>query len=118
MIFGPGVVLDKHAANLVETCYPRRSGSRPRLSTQEAAPMIDGLERIITDCPPERRRRIAIHVLLWSVILMVANVTLYVTHIIDEAALILVTLVLSWLSLTITAADLVSTTDVRANEDT
>jgi hypothetical protein len=55
--------------------------------------------------------------LLWSVALMLGNVVLYATHIIDQAALILVTLVLSWLAITITAIDVVCTTDVRANED-
>lgn len=51
--------------------------------------------------------------LVWSVILMVVNVVLFVTSVIDQGNLILITLVLSWLALTITAADLVATTDVR-----
>jgi uncharacterized membrane protein len=79
--------------------------------------VIQQLETLIVSCPPTTRRRIAIHVLLWSIVLMIANVAAYLTHLIDEPALILITLMLSWLALTITAMDVVMTTDVRVNEE-
>lgn len=79
--------------------------------------MIERIERAITECPPATRRRIAIHMLVWSIVCMVINVALYVVDVIDEADLILVTLMLSWLALTITAADLVATTDVREESE-
>ena len=82
------------------------------------AAVIDRLERAIVAYPPSKRRRLAIHVLVWSVIAMFANVVLYMTGVVDQAALILVTLVLSWLAITITAADLVATTDVREEATT
>jgi hypothetical protein len=75
--------------------------------------MISLIEQAIVDCPPATRRRIAIHTLLWSAMLMVVNVVLYVANVIDDSDLILITLILSWLAITITAADLVATTDVR-----
>lgn len=67
----------------------------------------------ITDWAPESRRVAAVRLLIWSVILMVINVGLYVASVIDEADLILITLILSWLAITITAMDVVATTDVR-----
>lgn len=79
--------------------------------------IVDWLEQTIVDCPPIKRRRIALHTLVWSVIAMIANVAAYLTHIIDETTLILITLILSWLAITITAADLVQTTDVRQAEE-
>lgn len=48
---------------------------------------------------------------------MVINVALYLFKIIDENMLILITLILSWLAITLTAADIVATTDVRANKE-
>lgn len=77
----------------------------------------DRIERTLTSYPPERRRRLAIKVVFWSVVLGAANVALYAFGIIDQTALILVTLVLSWLAITITAADLVASTDIRAEGD-
>lgn len=64
--------------------------------------------------PPETRRRVAVHGFTWTAALAVFNVGLYVAGVITESHLILVTLVLSWLALTLTFADLVATTDVRA----
>jgi hypothetical protein len=80
--------------------------------------IIDQLEQRIVDYPPDQRRRTAIHLLIWSLVLMTVNVTLYLVGILDQRALILVTLILSWIAITITAIDIVATTDVRANEDT
>lgn len=79
--------------------------------------MIDWLERVITACPPARRRRVALHVLVWSVVAMLVNDVVYIVGWINEASLIFVTLNLSWFALTITAADLVATTDVRDAEE-
>jgi hypothetical protein len=79
--------------------------------------MIDRIEQAIVTCPPAVRRRIAIHMLIWSVVAMVANVAAYVTGLIGQRELILITLILSWLAITITAADLVATTDVREAEE-
>jgi antibiotic biosynthesis monooxygenase (ABM) superfamily enzyme len=62
---------------------------------------------------PKQRRRIAFHLLVWSVILMVINVGAFLVGWIDEGDLILITLILSWLALTLTAADVLATTDVR-----
>ena len=78
--------------------------------------MITKIESAIISFPPERRRRLAIHILLWSVILMFVNDVLYLIDIVNEAALIFVTLNLSWLAITITAVDVVMTTDVRVEE--
>jgi len=78
--------------------------------------MISRLEAWIVRCPPKRRRRMAIHVLLWSIVLMFVNDVVYLLDWIDGAMLIFVTLNLSWLALTVTAVDVVMTTDVRANE--
>lgn len=78
--------------------------------------IVDRLEQRIVNYPPGQRRRTAIHLLIWSVVLMAANVTLYIVGVLDQPALILVTLILSWLAITITAVDIVATTDVRATE--
>lgn len=81
--------------------------------------MIDRLEQAIVNYPPGQRRRLAIHVLLWSVVAMLTNDALYGAGIITNGTNIVITMNLSWLALTITAADLVSTTDVRTEvEDT
>lgn len=74
---------------------------------------FDKLEAGITNIPPRRRRRIAIQIFFWSAVALVVNLTLYLMRIVDQAFMIVVTLVLSWLAITITAADLVATTDVR-----
>lgn len=75
--------------------------------------LIEALER--TD--PAERKLWAARCLIASVVAAVANVVLYLVGVIDSKALILVTLVLSWLALTITAADLLMTTDVRGEQD-
>ncbi len=71
------------------------------------------LEKKIAESSPARRRRMAIHLLFWSVVAMIVNVALYLVKVIDQSTLILITLVLSWFAITLTAADLVATTDVR-----
>lgn len=66
---------------------------------------------------PKNRVKAAFILLFGSIILMVINVALYLFKIIDENMLILITLILSWLAITLTAADIVATTDVRANKE-
>lgn len=71
------------------------------------------LERRIVNWPPESRRLAAVRTLWLSLGLMIVNVVLYATGVFDDSNMILVTLILSWLAITFTAADLVATTDVR-----
>lgn len=66
---------------------------------------------------PARRKVWAAQILVWSFVLMLINVGLYVGGVIDQTALILVTLILSWLAITLTAVDVVCSTDVRDNLD-
>lgn len=66
---------------------------------------------------PKQRVRYAKWMLFGSLVLMVINVALYLFKIIDESMLILITLILSWLAITLTAVDILATTDVRANDD-
>jgi hypothetical protein len=79
--------------------------------------MFGWLERILCNWEPAKRRRAAVEVLGWSVVLMFVNVALYVFRVIDESMLILITLILSWLALVISAADVVATNDVREEAD-
>ena len=74
---------------------------------------ILAIERKLTAWKPASRRRYAVHILFWSVIAGLVNVVLYIVGVINVNHLILITLILSWLAITITAADLVATTDVR-----
>jgi hypothetical protein len=75
--------------------------------------MINWVEHKIMEWEPSQRRRASVHLLVWSMVLGLINVILYVVGVINVDHLILVTLVLSWLAITITAMDLVATTDVR-----
>jgi hypothetical protein len=74
---------------------------------------IDAIERKLIDWKPVARRRYAVHILVWSLFAGLVNVVLYIVGVITVDHLILITLILSWLAITITAADLVATTDVR-----
>lgn len=74
---------------------------------------VDALEEAITCWEPRSRRRAAIKALTACTYLMAINVALYVFGIINEANLILITLILSWLALNVTFVDIVATTDVR-----
>jgi len=76
--------------------------------------MTDKIINLLTCWAPEDRRRAAVQLLVWSVVAMLVNVSLYVLGVINETHLILITLILSWLALTLTAADIVASTDVRA----
>jgi hypothetical protein len=79
--------------------------------------LFDRIEQRLVSWSPGGRRRAAVQTFVWSVVLMVVNSALYIAGIIDESDLIFVTLVLSWLAITFTAADLVATTDVRKAEE-
>lgn len=79
--------------------------------------MTDRLIGLLCAWPAESRRRWAVRMLLWSVVLGAINVGLYVAGVIGVDDLILVTLILSWLALTITAFDIVVGTDVRVEVD-
>jgi hypothetical protein len=74
---------------------------------------IDAIERRLTSWSPASRRRWAVHILVWSLIAGIVNVVLFAVGLVTVDHLILITLMLSWLAITITAADLVATTDVR-----
>jgi len=78
--------------------------------------VINWLECKIVKWDPDKRRTAAVGLLVWSLILMVLNVTLYVVGVLGQKELILVTLVLSWLAITLTAVDVIATTDVREEE--
>jgi hypothetical protein len=67
---------------------------------------------------PALRVKAAKWLLIGSVFGMVANVLAYRPfHLIDENMLLLITLILSWLAITLTAADILATTDTRNNLD-
>lgn len=55
--------------------------------------------------------------LVWTVVAAVGNTIAYLVDWISVDGLILVTLVLSWLALTVTFADIVIGTDVRVKVD-
>lgn len=65
---------------------------------------------------PKYRVLYALILFFSSIILMLINVGLYLFDIIDENMLILITLILSWLAITLTALDIVMTSDVRVQE--
>jgi hypothetical protein len=66
---------------------------------------------------PEHRRAAAWWLVIGSLVLATANVYLYLVGIFDEADMIFVTLILSWLAITLTAADILATSDVRVKEE-
>jgi hypothetical protein len=86
-------------------------------AVQHRGPPIDWLEQRLVSWSPRSRRRAAVQTLLWSIVLMAINVGLYIAGVLTDSHLILVTLMLSWLAITFTAADLVATTDVREEGD-
>lgn len=51
------------------------------------------------------KRRLAWGLLIWSTVAMFVNCGLYLAHVVDEKALIFVTLVLSYLALILSAID-------------
>jgi hypothetical protein len=79
--------------------------------------MFDRLEDRLTRWDPRRRRRFALHVLVWSFVAGVVNLGAYFGGLVTLEQMAAVTLTLSWFAVTITAADIVCTTDVRAETD-
>lgn len=65
----------------------------------------------------EGLRRAAVRILLWSTFLGTFNVALYVAKVINSEALILITLILSWLALQFTCALAVIQTDIKKTVD-
>ena len=61
----------------------------------------------------KNRIKFAKWLLFGSIVGMIVNVGLYLFKIIGETELILVTLILSWLAITLTALDILATADVR-----
>lgn len=66
---------------------------------------------------PKQRVKYALWLLFGSLGLMTINVGLYLFGVIGEKELILITLILSWLAITLTAVDILATTDVRADNE-
>lgn len=66
---------------------------------------------------PKLRVKAAWLLLVGSVVAMLANVGLFLADVITTDDLILVTLVLSWLAITFTALDILSTSDVRKEQE-
>ncbi len=66
---------------------------------------------------PKTRIKYAWVLLIFSVIGMFVNVALYLLKIIDENMLILVTLILSWLAITLTSLDVLVSSDVRKEQE-
>lgn len=79
--------------------------------------LFDSLERRFEHIEPEKRRRFAIHLLVWSFLLGHVNVGMFLGGIISHELMDLVTNYLSWCAITITALDVVMTTDVRKEQD-
>lgn len=75
--------------------------------------MIERLERAFDHVEPKKRRRAAIWMLLISLALGHLNMGAYIGGFISESSMNAVTNYLSWLAITITALDIVVTTDVR-----
>lgn len=79
--------------------------------------MIDKLEHRFTEIDPRTRRRAAIYLLVGSFVLGHANVGAYVLGFISHGFMDTVTNYLSWLAFTITALDILFTSDVRVQQD-
>jgi hypothetical protein len=62
---------------------------------------------------PRTRVKAAKWLLAGSIVLMVVNVFAYLLKFIDENMLLLITLILSWLAISLTCADILSTADTR-----
>ena len=75
--------------------------------------MTDWFDRI-TD---EQLRRASAHLLFWSLVAMVLNVSAYLAGIISGSVMLFITLVLSWFAIVIGAANTLITTDVKKSID-
>ncbi len=76
--------------------------------------MIDRLEKWICAIDPAARRRAAVHLVLWTFVLGVLNMVAWAFGVVTTEQMVAITAALSWLALTITAADIVIGTDIRA----
>lgn len=100
--------------------YQNFCGSPSDRSFAKASAAIDltlGTSDLLGVNSPESRRKWALRLVIGSIVATVLNVTLFLTKVITETDLILITLVLSWLAITITAADVYATTDVRVEQE-
>lgn len=79
--------------------------------------VFNKIEEKIVSWEPKKRRRTAVHMFVWSIVMALLNITAYALGWITESQMILLTLTLSWLALTLTAADILATTDVREKEE-
>lgn len=70
-----------------------------------------------TSIRPERRRRVALWLLVVSFVMGHVNMAAFVLGLVPPAVMDAITNYLSWLALTITALDVLMTTDVRVNTD-
>ena len=75
--------------------------------------MTEWLILKLTCWPADARRRFAMRMLVWSVFAAVVNLVVYWIGWIGIEGLVVVTLLLSWFAITVTAADVVIGTDVR-----
>jgi hypothetical protein len=66
---------------------------------------------------PATRVKAAKWLLGGSIVGMAVNATAYLLKLIDENMLLLITLILSWLAIGLTCADILSTSDVRKKQD-
>jgi hypothetical protein len=75
------------------------------------------LLRVLDAVDTETRRLWAVRLLLWSVTLGALNIGFWAAGVVSDRVMLAITLALSWLAITITAADVVVTSDVRASID-
>lgn len=66
---------------------------------------------------PATRRLAALYILIISFVLGHLNIGLYLFGLMSNSMMDAITNYLSWVAITITAADLVATTDVRKEQD-
>jgi hypothetical protein len=66
---------------------------------------------------PKNRVKAALWLFFGSLILMVVNVGLYALGLINDSILLLITLILSWLAITLTAVDILVSTDIRKEQE-
>lgn len=87
--------------------------------------IMDRLEHALDNWDPAKRRRFALHLVLWNMLGMFLTIPLYVLGLIllgTDAVLLVsiitvMTLLLSWGAMWLTGFDVVATTDVRKKED-
>ena len=78
---------------------------------------MDWLIEKITGWDPKKRRRFAVHMLLWSFLLGHVNIAAFTFGFMSEQTMNSITNYLSWMALTITAWDVVASADVRVEQE-